>query len=119
MYGWWFGTHGQTLIAFHLSCYTGVGLSLLVFPHIAVRIGLRGPKAPDWLSGTLIHTDGHIPVLHKDLKYHFFISKHEKRKDIAIKIAESLRDVGFKVWISQFEARQGKVMDKNAMQVCI
>ena len=117
--GWWFGAHGQGLIAFHLICYAGVGMSLLVFPYLAVYFGLRGPKAPDWLSGVLAHTDGHIPVLTGKSKnrYHFFISKHEKRKSIAIQIANRLRDVGFKVWISQFEARQGKPVDKKAMQV--
>ena len=117
--GWWFGTHGQGLIAFHIFCYGGVGLSLLVLPYLVVCIGLRGPKAPDWLSGVLAHTNGHIPVLtgKSNNRFHFFISKHEKRKSIAIQIANRLRDAGFKVWISQFEARQGRPVDKNAMQV--
>ena len=61
-------------------------------------------------------TDGHIPRLKGTHKYHFFLSKHEAHKKIALPIAKALIDCGFKVWISQHEAHRGYAIDKSAMQ---
>lgn len=60
--------------------------------------------------------DGHVPLLSSGKKYHFFLSKHEKRKHIALQISKALQDIGFKVWISQDQAALGNAIDKEAMQ---
>lgn len=61
--------------------------------------------------------DGHIPLLSRSNRFHFFLSKHEKRKKIALQIADALKDAGFKVWVSQHEASHGNPTDKDAMQL--
>lgn len=57
-----------------------------------------------------------MPLLSNRKKFHFFLSKHEKRKAIALQIASALNEAGFKVWISQHEATKGNSTDKPAMQ---
>jgi hypothetical protein len=57
-----------------------------------------------------------VPLLSKGKKYHFFLSKHEKRKHIALTMANALKEVGFKVWVSQHQATAGHSTDKGAMQ---
>ena len=90
--------------------------SLVVFPYVIVYVGIRGAKAPSYLSKILIATDGHVPLLLKNEKYHFFLSKHEKYKKVALEIANALIDANFKVWISQYEKDKGHSTDKHAMQ---
>ena len=97
-------------------CYLGIMFALSFFPYFVVFIGLRGPKAPAWLNDILIQTDGHVPLLTKGNQFHFFISKQELHKEVAISIATALKLAGFKVWLSQFEARKGKSTDKYGMQ---
>ena len=50
--------------------------------------------------------------------YHLFISKHEGgAKELAEVVGRVLRELGFEVWLSQFEAAAGKPVDEAAMQV--
>tara|TARA_B100000795_G_scaffold206480_1_gene159980 strand:- start:575 stop:1117 length:543 start_codon:yes stop_codon:yes gene_type:complete len=115
--GWWFGNSGPLITYIAVSSYVGLLFSMLVFPYIIVCVGLRGPKAPSWLSTTLAMTDGHIPRLSNKNRFHFFISKHEARKKIALSIAQVLKEAGFKVWISQHQAMKGNSIDRDAMQL--
>ena len=114
---WWGGTVGPYIPPLVMVCYSGMLLSMLVLPYAFVCIGLRGPKAPSYLSDVLAATDGHIPLLSRSNRFHFFLSKHEKRKKIALQIADALKDAGFKVWVSQHEASHGNPTDKDAMQL--
>ena len=114
--GWWFGEAGGDIIWISLLSDIGIVFSLLIFPHVAIWVGLRGPKAPHWLTEVLSATDGHIPRLKGASKYHFFLSKHEAQKRIALPMAKALTECGFKVWVSQYEARRGEATDKSAMQ---
>ena len=83
---------------------------------MAILCGIRGPKAPLYLAEVLSATDGHVPVLKGTSKYHFFLSKHEAHKRMALKIAKALSECGFKIWVSQYQARLGEATDKSAMQ---
>ena len=80
-------------------------------------LGFRGSKAPSFLAEVLSETDGHVPLLPREHRYHFFMSKHEKHKKLGLRIAKMLTDAHFKVWVSQNESKKNKgVMDKYAMQ---
>ena len=81
-------------------------------------LGFRGLKAPSFLAEVLSETDGHVPLLPREHRYHFFMSKHEKHKKLGLRIAKMLTDAHFKVWVSQSESEKdkGEVMDKYAMQ---
>jgi hypothetical protein len=83
-----------------------------------------GIKAPAWLADVLEETQGRIPALKNGAKYHFFISKKDgvgpgSGKNLAYAIGRALRDVGYKVWLSQFEKQNGNSVNVNAMQLGI
>jgi len=48
-------------------------------------------------------------------EYDFFVSKHEEFADRATLIAQTLRDVGYRVWFSNWEKAEGRSIDKAAM----
>ena len=114
--GWWFGLSDETMMWVSMTCYFGMLASLIVLPHLLVLVGFRGPKAPQYLAKILHKTGGHVPLLSRENHFHFFITKHEKHKELALKIAKALSDANFKVWLSQTEAIAGRSIEKNGMQ---
>ena len=79
-----------------------------------------GSRAPLYLHEQL--KDGIIPKPENKYNapgggYHFFISKHEAlSKDFSINVATALREVGFKVWLSQSEQANGNTANIEGMQ---
>ena len=80
------------------------------------RMRNYGTLAPPYLRSML--DDGIIPLPEKkNGGYHFFISKHEHlSKDFSLNVATALRDVGFKVWLSQVEQAKGNTANLEGMQ---
>ena len=55
--GWWYGPHlGPWIWTIAMVSYCGIIASLFVLPYLVVWLGVRGPKAPSWLSRVLINT---------------------------------------------------------------
>ena len=117
--GWWWGREEFLPPVMSVACWFGISVSLIVIPWFLRFAGIRGKRAPVWLSDLLLETDGHIPVLPPGLRYHFFISKHEKHKQVALEIADALVEAGFKVWLSQYAARARMPVDKIGMQTAV
>ena len=59
---------------------------------------------------------GKAPPLPKGCNYHFYIVKDEAHKYAAIVIAIALRNIGFKIWLSQWQAEASRDVDEHAMQ---
>ena len=114
--GWWWGESSNIVIYVSSACWSGIFITLNLLPSILRCIGLRGRKGPPWLEDILIDTDGHIPLPKNGMDYHFFLTKHEMYKDTAVDIAKILVQLGFKIWISQFEEQGGAAIDSDGMQ---
>ena len=56
------------------------------------------------------------PPLPPGCKYHFYIVKHEDYKYQAMVIAVALQEIGFSVWLSQWQGQDGRDVDEPAMQ---
>jgi hypothetical protein len=119
-FGYWYGSYSRGIVYFQWACYLIVVFCL----NFSIWLGKRcakGPKAPDWLQHVLKDTNGRIPLLQNGAEYHFFISKQDgtgphSGKNLAYTIGHALREVGFKVWLSQFEVEEGHSANVPAMQ---
>ena len=119
-YGWWFGPYARNIAYFQWFCYLVI-MYCLNFSVTITKWCNSGVRAPAWLADVLEETQGRIPVLADGAEYHFFITKKDgggegSGKTLAYAIGRALRDVGFKVWLSQFEVESGRPANVDAMQ---
>ena len=79
--------------------------------------GSKRRKAATTLGELLAPYGGRAPPLPHGCRYHFYLVKHERYKYEALTVAAALRDeLGFSVWLSQWEGQAGRDVDEPAMQ---
>jgi hypothetical protein len=78
---------------------------------------IAGAPPATTLSELLAPYGGRAPPLPDGCRYHFYLVKHERYKYQALAVATALRDeLGFSVWLSQWEGQAGRDVDEPAMQ---
>ncbi len=85
-------------------------------PAVTQAAATAAAAAPTALAELLAPHAGRAPPLPAGCAYHFYLVKHERYKYQAKDVAAALRDLGFKIWLSQWEGEAGRDVDEPAMQ---